>query len=118
MIICAAECSDGIPDHGEYGRLLRMAESPRELLELICAPGHNRHDQWQVQIQAQIQAVASVYLKSDYLSDEQVRAAHLEPVDDIEEAVAKALERCGSNSTLCVLPEGPQTIPYVNGRVE
>ncbi|MCH9009448.1 MAG: hypothetical protein IIC21_02330, partial [Chloroflexi bacterium] len=116
-IICAAECSDGIPDHGEYGRLLGMADGPQALLDMICAPGHNRHDQWQVQIQAQIQARASVYLKSDYLTDEQVRAAHLEPVKDVEETVAKALERYGSDSTLCVLPEGPQTIPYVKGRI-
>ena len=54
-IICAAECSDGIPDHGEYGRILAARDTPEELLEMIGADGYDRHDQWQVQIQAQIQ---------------------------------------------------------------
>ncbi len=27
-IICAAECRDGVPDHGEYGRILRGGRSP------------------------------------------------------------------------------------------
>ena len=32
-IICAAECWDGIPDHGLYGQLLTEASSPRDLLD-------------------------------------------------------------------------------------
>ena len=112
-IICVAECSDGLPDHGEYGDILSSAGSPEELLRTICAPGHNRHDQWQVQIQAQIQLKAEVLLKSDRLTDAQVRAAHLTPVADVEVAVAEALERHGPESRVCVLPQGPQTIPYL-----
>ena len=112
-IIAAAECVDGIPDHGEYGRLLRESSGPREILDTVNAPGHNVHDQWQVQIQAQIQLRAEVKLKSTYLSDEQVRAAHIEPVEDIERAVEDELRRRGSDSRLCVIPEGPQTIPYL-----
>ncbi len=114
-IICAAECSDGVPEHGEYGRLLRAADSPRALLELISAPGHNRHDQWQVQIQAQILLQASVYLKSSYLTPAQVKAAHLEPVDDVAATARELLWRHGPDARLCVLPQGPQTIPYLAG---
>src|SRR5438876_3647554 len=57
-IICAAECRDGIPDHGAYGQILASCSSPQELLAMIMAPGYSRPDQWQVQIQAQIQAKA------------------------------------------------------------
>lgn len=114
-IICAAECSDGVPEHGEYGRLLGAADSPRALLELISAPGHNRHDQWQVQIQAQILLQASVYLKSSYLTPAQVKAAHLEPVDDVAATARELLRRHGPDARLCVLPQGPQTIPYLAG---
>jgi len=32
--------------------------SPRELLDMIMSPGFSRPDQWQVQIQAQIQLKA------------------------------------------------------------
>ena len=112
-IICAAECSDGIPEHGEYGKLLGARESPEELLQMINAPGHNRHDQWQVQLQAQIQMRAQVQLYSSYLTPRQVRAAHLEPVDDLQGAVEEALTRHGPEARVCVLPQGPMTIPYL-----
>ena len=116
-IVCAAECSDGIPEHGEYKRILESRESPEELLEMIGAPGYNHHDQWQVQIQARIQQRATVYLKSSYLDDDQVRAAHLEPIDDVEAATWQALEGYGDEARVCVLPQGPQTIPYVTDLV-
>jgi len=113
-IICAAECRDGIPNHGAYGEILASRLSPRELLDMITAPGYSRPDQWQVQIQAQIQLKARVMLKSDYLPDEQIRRAHLEPVHDVAAAVTDALRRAGPSATLCVLPQGPQTIPYLS----
>ena len=72
-IICAAECWDGIPEHGLYGRLLRDAASPRQLLDRIMTPGFLQQDQWQAQIQAQIQLKADVYVYADYLSDAQIR---------------------------------------------
>ena len=112
-IICVAECSDGIPDHGEYKKLLMMRDSPEALLEMINTPGHNRHDQWQVQLQAQIQVRAKVYLKSSYLAPNEVRAAHLEPVDDIQDTIQEAIKSHGNKATVCVLPQGPQTIPYL-----
>ena len=112
-IICAAECSDGIPDHGEYRELLASSSSPESLLELVHSPGFERQDQWQVQIQSQIQSKASVYLKSSYLRAEQVRGAHLEPIEDVEATVGQLLDEYGASSRICVLPQGPQTIPYL-----
>ncbi len=112
-IICAAECSDGIPEHGQYKKLLTMRDSPQDLLEMINGDDHNVHDQWQVQLQAQIQLQAEVYLKSSYLTPEQVQGAHLTPIESIEETVSDGLRRRGDGATVCVLPEGPQTIPYV-----
>ena len=113
-IICAAECSDGIPDHGDYKEMLASRDSPEALLEMVNAPGHDRHDQWEVQIQARILLRNDVYLKSSYLSPEQVRAAHLKPAEDLQATIWEAIARHGKNATVCVLPEGPQTIPYVS----
>ena len=112
-IICASECRDGIPNHGAYGEILSSAASPQELLNMITSPGYSRPDQWQVQIQAQIQLKARVLIKSDYLSDNQIRAAHFEPVHDVSTAAAEALLAAGADAALCVLPQGPQTIPYL-----
>jgi len=112
-IICAAECRDGIPSHGPYGEILESRTSPRDLLEMITAPGYSRADQWQVQIQAQIQLKARVLVKADCLSDTQIQKAHFTPVHDVSAAVGEALHRAGPDATLCVLPHGPQTIPYL-----
>ncbi len=112
-IIIAADCWDGIPDHGLYGKLLREVNSPQALLERIRAPGYLEQDQWQAQIQAQIQLKAEVYVRSDNLTDDQIRSALLKPCHRIEETVAELLDRYGPTATVCVLPEGPQTIPYI-----
>ena len=112
-IVCASACADGYPDHGEYLDILTRRDSPDGLLDMINAPGHNRHDQWEVQVQAQIQQRAAVLLKTDGLSAEQVRAAHLTPIDDVGAATRDALSRSGPDARICVLPEGPQTIPYL-----
>jgi len=112
-IIAAAECWDGLPEHGLYGKLLHESSSPRELLDRINTPGFLEQDQWEAQIQAIVQLKADVYLRSDGLSDEQITAALLKPCRSIEATVAELRERYGPNATICVLPEGPQTVAYI-----
>jgi nickel-dependent lactate racemase len=112
-IIVAAECWDGIPEHGEYADLLREAASPQELLDRIETPGFASQDQWQTQIQALIQLRADVYVYSDGLSDAQIAEAMLMPCDSIEDTLADLLAKYGPQATVCVLPDGPQTVPYV-----
>jgi len=113
VIVCASECSDGIPSHGEYRQILSERQTPAELLEMICTPGYRRHDQWEVQVQTQIQQRAQVFLKAEGLTDSEIRAAHFSPVNDIGTSVREHLAKGGPNAQLCVLPEGPQTIPYL-----
>jgi nickel-dependent lactate racemase len=109
-IIVAAECWDGIPDHGEYARLLREAESPQALLDRILAPGFRCQDQWEAQIQAQIQLKAQVHVTADGLTDEALREALVTPCPSIEETVAD-IQRENPHATIAVLPDGPQTVP-------
>jgi nickel-dependent lactate racemase len=111
-IIVAAECWDGVPSHGEYRRLLWEASSPEELLDRVMAPGFRCHDQWEAQVQAQIQLKANVHVHADGLSDEELRKALVIPCSSIEETVAQ-LRRQNPAATIAVLPEGPQTVPYV-----
>ena len=112
-IIAAAECWDGVPDHGQYQKLLQMADSPQTLLEIVSAPGFSMQDQWEAQVQAQIQLQAEVYVKNSYLDDEALRQALFLPCHSIEETLTELLEKHGPGATVCVLPEGPQTIPYL-----
>jgi nickel-dependent lactate racemase len=114
-IIIAAACEDGLPEHGQYATLLRKAGSVRGVIEMISQPGFSVQDQWQVQIQAQIQEKAEVYVYSHNLSDEQIAQALFKPTRDISDTIQKLQERYGDSSRICVLPEGPQTIPYLTG---
>jgi nickel-dependent lactate racemase len=112
-IIIAAECWDGIPEHGMYGELLSQADSPRELLRRIQSPGFLEQDQWQAQIQAMVQLKAEVYVYSDCLSDGQITRALLQPCRDIPATIADLRKRYGDCTAIAVMPEGPQTIAYL-----
>jgi nickel-dependent lactate racemase len=112
-IVCAAECRDGFPDHGSYRDVLASAPSPQALLDAISARKDTVPDQWQVQVQAKIQVQAEVVVHSDYLDADALHSAHLGHSDDVAETVAAALNAAGPEARVCVLPEGPQTIPYV-----
>jgi nickel-dependent lactate racemase len=113
-ILVAAECWDGLPDHGEYKRLLWEAGSPQALLDRVMAPGFRCHDQWEAQVQAQIQLKARVHVYADGLSDEELRRAMVVPCRSIEGTVA-AIRRDKPGATIAVLPDGPQTVPWVLG---
>ncbi|WP_328752634.1 nickel-dependent lactate racemase [Streptomyces sp. NBC_00285] len=114
-IICAAECHDGFPDHGSYREVLASAASPQALFDDISARTETVPDQWQVQIQARIQSNSRVIMRTGFLSDADLATAHLEQTRDISATVAEALATAGPGARVCVLPEGPQTIPYIEG---
>ena len=109
-IVSASECSDGVPNHGNYAKILRMRETPRELLAMIEDPAFSMFDQWQVQVQAIIQLKADCYLYST-LDDATVAQAKFTPLPDLERSLSGLIERYGP--AVAVLPYGPLTIPYV-----
>ena len=111
-IATASRCDDGFPAHGNFKTLLFDHASPRALLDTIEAPGFSLYDQWEAQLLAIICLKARVGLMSE-LPPEDVRRAHLEPIEDVGAVVARELERAGRDLPVAVLPEGPQTIPYV-----
>jgi len=82
------------------------------LMERVMTPGFRCHDQWEVQVQAQIQLKANVHVYADGLSDEELRRALYTPCRSIEETVAR-LRSEKPGATIAVLPDGPQTVPYI-----
>jgi lactate racemase len=111
-IICAAECRDGVPDHGNYFKLLQMAHSPQAILDMINSPSFSMPDQWQVQKQALVLLWADVYMYSS-LSREVCERAMLRHTTSIEATVDTLLKAHGSKASVAVLPLGPLTIPHV-----
>jgi len=113
-IVAAAECRDGIPSHGNFKDILRMRASADELLGLIELPGFSLFDQWEAQTLAIILRHAEVHLHSS-LGDVDARAAHVVPSHDVDATVRALVSRFGPRARVGVLPEGPQTIPYLRG---
>ena len=111
-IVSVSECSDGVPDHGNYAKILQMRSTPQELLDMINDKSFSVFDQWQVQVQAMIQVKADCYLYST-LDDDTVRKAMFKPIADTEKTISELLAQYGPNATMAVLPLGPLTIPYV-----
>jgi nickel-dependent lactate racemase len=113
LIVCAAECRDGFPDHGSYRSELTSAASPLDLLATIESRTETIPDQWQIQIQARLQSHARVIMHTAFLSDRELAEAHLEQTSDVSATVADALLRAGPEARVCVLPEGPHVVPYI-----
>jgi hypothetical protein len=63
-----------------------------------------------------VQKRADVYVYSDGLTDQQITQALLNPCRDIPDTVERLINKFGPNATIAVLPQGPQTIPYLEGR--
>lgn len=111
-IISASECSDGVPNHGNYAKILQLRETPKELLDMINDPTFSMFDQWQVQVQAIVQMKADCYVYST-LDNETVEKAKLTPISDIGSTLAALMDKYGPDCRIAVLPVGPLTIPYI-----
>jgi lactate racemase len=114
-IVLVAGCEEGIGS-AEYVELL-TSHSPSALLEELLRSEEPRHDQWQVQCQAMVQARARVYLHSR-LSKSETEAAHLAYTADVTETLAKLGEEArsvGREGSLLVLPFGQLTVPVIAG---
>jgi len=112
-IIIAAECRDGVPEGSMYSQILREAGSPAAVLEQIPTWIQSKLEQWQAQVQAQILMKADVFLYSHLLSPQQTREALLTPISSIEDVLQEMVARIGETAMICILPEGPQTIPVL-----
>ena len=49
------------------------------------------------------------------VSEDEIERAHMEPVDDVQERLTEEISRRGPDTPIAVLPEGPMTIPYLQG---
>jgi nickel-dependent lactate racemase len=112
LILAAAECGDGFPDHGSFKSFLFGHPSAQAMLDTINAAQEPIEDQWQVQLLALILVRARVGVFS-HIAPDDIRRAHLEPVPDLAVRIAAELKRIGRDAPIAVLPEGPMTIPYL-----
>ncbi len=110
-ILMASECWDGVPEFGNYKKLLQEAASPQAMLDRVMAPGFRMHDQWEAFLHAKLCLHADIHLFAGGLSDDDIRMAMMSPCHNIAATLQELIGRYGPR--LCVLPEGPMTIPYI-----
>ncbi|MCK7520899.1 MAG: hypothetical protein MZV64_25995 [Ignavibacteriales bacterium] len=106
-----------VPRRRARPRLVRPAAAgvaePRRAARAPPAPGFAMDDQWQAHTLALIVKKAEVHVHAAGLTDAQVTSAMCVPCPSVERRVEELLERFGPAARVCVLPEGPQTIPYI-----
>jgi nickel-dependent lactate racemase len=117
-IVIAAECRDGVPTGSSFQQLLSTSGDPAGAMGLLAKEGFSMPDQWQVQMQAQVQLHARVFLYSTGLRPEEIQNAMLIPCLRIEDTIEELMHEYGPGASICVLPEGPETIPYLSNRAE
>jgi nickel-dependent lactate racemase len=113
-ILLVAECREGLGGP-EYVRLMRSETSPSALLGRFERETHETvHDQWQVQVQAMVQARCDVWLHSS-LDRATVASAHLRHAPDAERTLAALVDakrdELRREPAVCVLPYGQLTVP-------
>ncbi len=112
-ILIAAECWDGIPENTDFERMLTAVDNIEDLYKYVVKNEKDFQDTWQIFYEVLIQRWANVSLYTDKLDNETVRKALFSPVQDPEALIRDILEKHGQDARICVLPEGPLTIPYI-----
>jgi nickel-dependent lactate racemase len=114
-ILLVAECREGL-GAPEYVDMMRSEPSPRALLDRIEQSPHTTFDQWQVQVQAMVQARCDVWLHSS-LDRSAVEAAHLRYAPDVDDTLVAIIDErraaLGREPSVCVLPYGQLTVPVL-----
>jgi len=112
LVLIASQCNDGFPEHGNFRKQLFSHESPQAIMDTLNTPGFSEFDQWQCQMLVRVLERARVGVYSE-LPDEDIRGAFMFPVHDIRECIDAEINKLGGTARVAVLPEGPQTIPYL-----
>jgi nickel-dependent lactate racemase len=111
-ILAVSRCNLGLPDEGEFRRILSDAKSSDALHSAIQSSSETRQDQWQVQTLLQCLERARVVLYSE-LSAEQRQFTRTAHTDDPSGTLAKLTARSNNKVPVAILPLGPLTIPAI-----
>lgn len=114
-IVVASRCNAGLPNEGEFRRLLADPRPSGELLDAILASERTPHDQWQVQTLLQCLRQADIVLFSSLAAADRAltRTRHS---DDLPATLEELRRRHGAaRLPVAVMPMGPLTIPVLRG---
>lgn len=109
-IALVSECSKGIPDDGNFARLMSACSTPEELLVMLSDKTNHTMDRWQAQKLAMALKKAKVYVYTS-LDEQQVGQCKLIKTDNLTATLSRLTADFREKPTIAVLPRGPITIP-------
>jgi len=112
-IIIASECSRGIPDDGNFARIMASEPDPITLLDKLSTPDFKLMDRWQAQKLAKALKNFTVKIYSS-LDSGRIEPCKMIKIDDIQDAVRKTISKIKPRPHVAVMPHGPLTIPYLS----
>ena len=113
-LIVASACSEGLgsPDFAASQRRL-LASGPDAFLAELSGRALAEIDEWQTQMQLHAQRTNRVQLYTTGLDDADLALTAVDPVRDLDEAVAASLRRSG-DPAVAVIPDGPYVVPLAS----
>jgi nickel-dependent lactate racemase len=109
VILALSRCNLGLPEEGEFARILADPRSDLELHLAIQCAKTTRHDQWQVQTLLQCLEKARVILYSE-LAETDRTLTRTEHTSDPAETLRRLATAAGAPLDVAVLPLGPLTV--------
>ena len=109
-IIMAASMSEGIGSP-EFQGIFEDNADLESFRKRIFGKDYFVMDQWQVQELAKVCRRASVKVYTDGLPAESLRKCHVEPIDDLNQAISQAIGQYGPDARVAVIPKGPYVLP-------
>ena len=113
-LIIASECAEGIgsPEFREsQARLVELG--PAAFLETLLSKDLAEIDEWESEMQLKPMRVGEVQLYCPGMSEEDQKLTGVKMIEDLQEAVAEAIERVG-DAEVAVIPEGPYLVPFAS----
>lgn len=109
VILIATECLEGLGSN-EYKEVLQLVDHPEKFLKRLKEKEFFIPDQWCAQETYQIMLKNPVWIYSTGIDRETLKKYHFTPVDSIESAVSKLLEKFGYDAAWAIVPDGPMVI--------
>jgi nickel-dependent lactate racemase len=114
-LIIASACSEGFGSEEFRAAQRRLIElGPHKFLATLTAKSLADVDEWQTEMQLKSMRVGRIELYTSGLSAEEREITGVEMIADVDEAVARSIERA-NDAAVAVIPEGPYVVPYFDG---
>ena len=112
-IISVNECTDGVGiGQDKFKELIFSGMKPKEIYNKILNKEIIVPDQWEIQILTRILMKADIYVISK-LNEDEIGNIGLKHAKTVEDAIRNCLKKHQSDSSILILPNGPQVLPLL-----